>query len=112
MLDLKSGGALVAGSPPQSKEQAKMKVKALSGFYVDGKLVEAGTEIEVDENVGNEVVTSNKAVRLDKAKAAAGTEDQFDGWTNDELRAYLDKKKVEYPSGATKAELTELAKSA
>jgi len=110
MLDVKSGGALVAGAS-HSKETAKMKVKALSGFYVDGKLVKPGTEVEVSEVVGNEVVTSNKAVRVGK-EAATGDADKFDGWTNDELRAYLDKKRVTYPAHADKAALVELAKTA
>jgi len=113
MLDLKSAGALITGAP-QPKEKAKMKVKALSGFYVEGKLVEAGTEVEVNELVGNEVVTSNKAVRVDapKSKGAGSAADPFEAWTNDELRAYLDKKKVVYPSHADKAALVELAKTA
>jgi hypothetical protein len=111
MLDVKSGGALVAGAP-HSKETAKMKVKALSGFYVDGKLVEAGTEVEVSDVVGNEVITSNKAVRVGGKVATDGDADKFDGWTNDELRDYLDKKRVVYPAHADKAALVELAKSA
>lgn len=176
MLDLKSAAALVPGSS-LSKEKAKMKVKAVKGFMYEGKVVAPGTEIEVDEAVGHEVVGSNKAVSLDEPKAAAekakvdetqysdwsiedmkayllkndieysGGDDRaaleaackawdaeqiaeskaaptkgaltpapasahFDGWTNDDLRSYLDKKKIYYPSNATKADLVELANTA
>lgn len=177
MLHTRSAGALIPGAP-QTQEKAKMKVKVLSGFMYQGKLVEAGTEIEVDEALGNEVVGSNKAVSLEpptprvhnvpgnemhyedwtiedmmtylrtkkviyphdadrpalealcrnhdkeanaaaiaaatkKPEAAVAADStKFDGWTNDELRSYLDKKKVYYPSSADKAALVELAKTA
>ena len=94
-----------------------MKVKALMGFWYQGTLIEKDTEIEVDDNVGRDVITSGKAVLAEESKAkpakgAGSAADPFEDWTNDELRAWLDKKKVEYPSHSDKAALVELCKAA
>jgi Putative nuclear envelope organisation protein len=116
VLDMESGWALVPGSM-QPKEKFKMKVKAVLGFWNAGELVKPGTEIEVDDSVGREVITSGKAILADPpkdrpAKGAGSAADPFEEMSNDDLRTYLDKKKVEYPSHANKAELVELAKAA
>ncbi len=71
MLDLQSGRALVPGSPPP-KENAKMKVKTVLRFWYQGELIEKDKEIEVDDALGRELVTSGKAVMVEEAVFIAG----------------------------------------
>jgi hypothetical protein len=69
MLDLESGRALVPGST-QPKETAKMKVKVMLRFWYQGKLVEPGDVVEVDDSLGREIIASGKAVPHDEPPPA------------------------------------------
>ena len=70
VLDLESGRALVPGSA-QPKETAKMKVKCVLRFWYEGKLVDKGEVVEVDESLGREIIASGKAVKVEEAPPAA-----------------------------------------
>jgi len=61
VLDLESGRALVPGSK-QPKETAKMKVKCVLRFWYEGRLVDKGEVVDVDDSVGREIIASGKAV--------------------------------------------------
>ena len=72
-LDENSGWALIPGSK-QPKETAKMKVKCVLRFWYEGKLVDKGEVVEVDDSVGREVIASGKAVAAaDKPASASRT---------------------------------------
>lgn len=92
-----------------------MKVRALNGFMVEGKLVEAGTEIEVEEAVGKELVGSNKAVSLEKPTPrvhnVAGNEMHYEDWAIEDMTAYLRSKKVVYPNNADRVALEALCRN-
>jgi len=70
VLDLESGSALVPGSA-QPKETAKMKVKCVLRFWYEGKLVDKGEVVEVDDSLGREIIASGKAVKMEEAAPAA-----------------------------------------
>lgn len=59
VLDEKSGWALIPGSA--KPKETKMKVEAVLRFWNAGKMVEPGEEVEVDDSVGREVISSGKA---------------------------------------------------
>ena len=69
MLDLESGRALVPGSA-QPKETAKMKVKCVLRFWYEGKLVDKGEVVEVDDSLGREIIASGKAVKAEETPPA------------------------------------------
>lgn len=68
-LDDKSGWALIPGSA-KPKETAKMKVKAVLRFWYGGELIDKGAEVEVDDNVGRDLLVSGKAVRVEEPPPA------------------------------------------
>ena len=70
VLDLESGWALVPGTA-QHKETAKMKVKCVLRFWYEGKLVDKGEVVEVDDSLGREIIASGKAVKMEEAAPAA-----------------------------------------